>query len=90
MIKPVGGTTVSYLFVIITLNYERSNTMSKKEPITATVLAKDIVNIILTIIYTLICIGVLLGLSCLITPIPAAVVCGIAILMINKKYNLFI
>ena len=64
--------------------------MSKKESITTTVLAKDIINIILTIIYTLVCIVVLLGLSCLISPIPAVVVCGISILIIHKKYKLFI
>ena len=64
--------------------------MSKKESITATVLAKDLINIILTIVYTLVCIAVLLGLSCLITPIPAVVVCGISMLIIHKKYKLFI
>ena len=68
--------------------------MSKKEPIkesiTVTVITKDLLNIILKIAYTLVCIVALLGLSCLITPIPAAVVCGIAIRVVYKKYNLFI
>ena len=64
--------------------------MSKKEGVTATVLAKDLINIILTIVYTLVCIGALLGLSCLITPIPAAIVCGVSILIIHKRCKLFI
>lgn len=64
--------------------------MSKKESITVTVITKSLLNIILTIAYTLVCIGVLLVLSCLISPIPAAVVCGIAILIIHKRCKLFI
>jgi hypothetical protein len=60
------------------------------EPIPTSVLISDITNIILAIIYTFIWISIMAGLSCLITPIPASMVCVVAMLKVRKKFKWFV
>lgn len=60
------------------------------EPVPTPIIISSIINIILTAFYTFIWVAIVMGLSCLITPLPAVIVCGIAILIIRKKFKLFV
>jgi hypothetical protein len=64
--------------------------MNRKETIPTSVIVSDITNIILTIFYTFIWIVIVAGLSCLITPIPATIICGIAILKVRNRTKWFV
>ena len=60
------------------------------EPVPTSVIISDITNIILTVFYTFIWIAIIAGLSCLITPLPAVIVCGITMLTVRNKFKWFV